>query len=507
MAYDVNARIAALSGASSAPGPGAPDEGSGYDVAARIRQLGGGEAAPKVSTGGAFGHGLQQGLTLGFGDELLGVLGGASDALSGGKFAEGYRRERDTNRAYGSAAQEQHPVATVGGELLGGAATAFVPGLGASATLAGNVGKGAAIGAAQGLGSSNADLTRGDFAGAARDTAIGAGIGAATGAVTHGLTKLAEKAPERQIDRFLGEAGDGSTIKMRDKIAQAGDRIGRFVEENPGEAKAIMKVAKDPEKLTAKLADALDTRAEALDKLYKTADKTTGGITVGKVGEVLEGLRAKLANDPHEAGERLAALNKLAKNVELSWGDNPAATVASQDVRRLISDLQKTAFSKSITAAERPGQEAAREAAGALKDTLTEHVRTWAPHRVADLEKLNSEVTSLARLQAAAEYRSLRAPTWPKNRLALIVDKAAEHGALAASLATHNPLPYIAKKFAIPAAQKGLQTADSAYASLVKAAMKGAKPAQIIRQAAEVGLPRAVADKVIASFASGDIAR
>jgi len=507
MANDYSALMAWNPGSAPAQPAPTPAPSSGPYAALMAWDPNGAKPANEVGTLEAVGRGALQGATLGFADEATGVIGGLSNALQGKSFVQGYRAERDEARANNQAAIDQHPLAYGAGDLAGGVATSFVPGLSLAkgASLAANVAKGAAVGAAQGFGSSDADLTKGDVGGAVRDTAIGGAIGGVAGAASKGLEKLAEGAPQRQVDRFMSEVGDGATIKQRDKLAQAGGRIESFLENNPKEAEALQKVAKKPDVLSEKLTGALEDRAGKLDTIYKAADKPTGGIKVGKVNEVLDELKSKLVSDPHESQERLAALEKIKRNVELSWGDDLEAKVNSQALRKLVSDLQATAYSKSILAAERPGQETAREAATVLKQTLENHVRSFAPQHIEDLSQLNSEVSALAQMKAAADYRAMREPSWPRNRLAIIKDKAVEHGALIASIASHNPLPIIAEKAALPALKLGTQAADKAYARLVKAALNGSTKADILRMAAEQGVPRQLALKAaeVASRTNG----
>lgn len=157
--------------------------------------------------------GAGQGVTMGFGDEILGALGAfASKSPSYGGSEESttelYRRLRDKARAQDTLAKADNPKSYIGGSLGGSAATALIPGLGIAkgATLATGAGKAALAGGLVGAGESEADLTDpirngGKFVG---DVAMGAGLGGVTqgvmgtaakglGAVTpSALRKLAE---------------------------------------------------------------------------------------------------------------------------------------------------------------------------------------------------------------------------------------------------------------------------------------------------------------------------
>jgi hypothetical protein len=134
-------------------------------------------------------HGAEQGLTFGFGDEVNGGIQALIAKAMGDKqdFGELYRLNRDTFRREDASAEAAHPGYYLGGNLAGGLATApLFPG-GTGKTLGQLVLQGAKVGAgtgaAYGLGSSNADLTRGEFGRAAADTTLGGLMGGTLGAV------------------------------------------------------------------------------------------------------------------------------------------------------------------------------------------------------------------------------------------------------------------------------------------------------------------------------------
>lgn len=222
--------------------PAAPAGGSWRDRARRIEEPPGlGESALR---------GAAQGATLGFADEAQaaartapsvlkplgeGLLranaelakqatGGAVD-LTGqvpeqeplpslSEVGETYRGFRDPYRARDEAAAAANPVPFYGSQLIAGAAVplgaAGLAGRGAAAgaSLGARALAGAAaaapMGAIAGLGSSKADLTRGEFGKAALDTAIGAGTSAAVGAA---VPVVAEGA--RAVGRGISNATQG----------------------------------------------------------------------------------------------------------------------------------------------------------------------------------------------------------------------------------------------------------------------------------------------------------
>ena len=145
------------------------------------------EEAPEVSQTESGLRGLAQGASMGFADELTGGAEALWEAAKGDPrtFGELYKAKRDESRANYETAEKANPKTYMAGQVGGAIGTALVPGLGQA-----GIGKLALQGAAQGLGSSEADLTEGDVSGALRDTAIGGAIGAATGVAGKGLQKL-----------------------------------------------------------------------------------------------------------------------------------------------------------------------------------------------------------------------------------------------------------------------------------------------------------------------------
>lgn len=137
---------------------------------------------PEVSKLESFGRGGAQGLSFGFADELTGAL----ESMIGDK---SYEQARDESRANYTKAEEANPKTFVAGQIAGAVAPAIV----APEAMAVNSLKGmAALGAVDALGRSEADLTKGDISGAAKDTARGAATGLVAGAVGKGISAAGE---------------------------------------------------------------------------------------------------------------------------------------------------------------------------------------------------------------------------------------------------------------------------------------------------------------------------
>lgn len=186
---------------SSPTTPPKPDQFAQFDAARGIAPMQP-EADPKgMST--ALARGGMQGASLGFGDEATGA---AQSLMSNGDKVKAYIQARDKERADNATAQSAHPWAYGAGQVAG----TLVSPLAA-------VGKGiagaSALGGLIGLGNSNADLTQGDVAGAAKDTAVGAAIGAGSAGLAKGLGSIGGNAIEDASEAAPSAAPTGmSTV-------------------------------------------------------------------------------------------------------------------------------------------------------------------------------------------------------------------------------------------------------------------------------------------------------
>jgi hypothetical protein len=174
--------------------------------------------------------GLNQGLTLGFSDEISGGVDALKDVVTGKvaptEVGQAYERHRDRYRGDDKTLTKQHPAAHLGGEVAGGVATAFVPGVGPvlnaakGARTASVVGKAALQGGLTGLGQSEAD----DSAGLARDTTQGAVVGGTLGAGVKAATKLPDVV--RGANTYAKAATRGATQGAKEATDAAFERAG-----------------------------------------------------------------------------------------------------------------------------------------------------------------------------------------------------------------------------------------------------------------------------------------
>jgi hypothetical protein len=303
----------------------------------------------EYSTTSATALGAAKGVTMGFDDEIAGVAMGLINKGIGDKkdFWDIYKDIRDKVRTAHSQAEEQHPVASFAGELAGGVVPlAFAPealvgkgaveGAGFLARAKAMAATGAKVGAIAGLGGSNADLTQGDVAGAAKDVATGAAtggiLGAASEAVGHTVGKVASKANEyakqfpiyNEVQRTFGKAAEGNSL------------MGKATETTQMVNNGAQSLVNTLERLRAETGAA---RAEAMQDATKT------GITIPSDEWADTALAKAEAMLPGANDADKASINTFIKQVKLAVGEK------TEDVTSWIPNEPKlTADQKAVEA-------------------------------------------------------------------------------------------------------------------------------------------------------------
>jgi hypothetical protein len=227
----------------------------------------------------SFADGAGQGATLGFGDELEAgykaavkkllpqSLGGTDKPL-----VDQYREDRDAIRARLEASRAANPGAYFAGNLVGGVAPMLVPGVG-EAGLTNTLATGMGLGAAQGLGTSDADLTQGDVRGAIRDIAKGATLGTAGALAGTALTKVA--AP---IANSLREAGNGLAARALRGTAGQYRNLGPEGVQEVGENllnKGAVRFGDSPSQVADRVAQLETNEGQNLGQTLQDLDATT----------------------------------------------------------------------------------------------------------------------------------------------------------------------------------------------------------------------------------------
>ena len=187
-------------------------------------------------------RGVAQGSTFGFADEGAAALGGLKDYIAGKlglrgdvSLPDAYHTYRDAIRNADAAAEAAHPRVYLGGELGGGLAGAFVPGLDLLAPSKGAglieaVGKGAAMGALGGAGNAQeitdvpGAMARGAGTGAAVGGAVNVGgkvLSAVGDAVTPArIGSVLLNAPESALQRYIDNPAAVNAARPRAELVQ-----------------------------------------------------------------------------------------------------------------------------------------------------------------------------------------------------------------------------------------------------------------------------------------------
>lgn len=278
------------------------------------------------------GRGLLQGVTLGFSDEIGGAIGSLFSDKS-------YSQIRDEIRANDKAAKEAHPFLYGAGEIGGGIATAFVPGL--------NVAKGASLaktalslgaqGAAAGLGGSEAT----DIGGMAKDAAIGGVLGAGIGAAAHGAGKLLSAAPAKAIEDRAANVVQGEGLSgaasQASKKALARDTEGvdkalttAFKAEGEKKPITLASIMRDPAKEVLPVVDErLSQIGKKLDPIYAKFDKAEGGgMSIHHIVNSIDDEVAQLGRQPGNE-QLIKALESARDSAVKSWAPEMVEKIAA----------------------------------------------------------------------------------------------------------------------------------------------------------------------------------
>lgn len=329
-------QLSAMGAQPIAPGTGTPGSGGGLTYEDLIQKgfvpVDGSAPSPApVSKLESFGRGVAQGATLGFADEITGAI----ESLFSDK---SYTQSRDESRAAYTAAEQANPLTSMAGNLGGSLATTIVPGLNVAkgAGMAGAVKTAALGGGLTGLGSSEADLTKGDFAGAIKDTVQAAVTGAAVGGVAH---KVGQKLAGRAADKFDGDVIADAMGRSRPKdqlmvqaMAEA-DRPAARAILHSDDFRPVQKAlrSKDTEKartaLDEYIAKVSDGREADWDELAKILPKNAG-LQPGKILDRFEN-DIQRASTEHGQADVAKVLGTVKERLQSLWSTAGKGTAAS----------------------------------------------------------------------------------------------------------------------------------------------------------------------------------
>lgn len=307
------------------------------------------EAPQDVSYLESLLRGGAQGATMGSADE---ISGGAQalyhKAMDPGdaKLMDLYRKYRDASRGEFKAAEDANPKTFMAGNIAGGVATTpFLPEV---AGIKGAMAVGAGLGAAQGLGSSNADITQGDVGGALKDTAIGAGVGGVAGLAGGALSKaLTPEALEAAGAARAGKVGGSSAGERKNLLRMPGST--ETAETRLAEHNKLLN-SRNPYLDNKYWVEAGDTASDVLNKAKTILPKA------GKdIGDVLNTVDAAARQNP-EIAELL-----------------PKGKTFGDKIRELQAEFTPQHFDKSLPSdvALNSGQDAFNKLGGVIADIET----------------------------------------------------------------------------------------------------------------------------------------
>lgn len=356
-------------------------------------------------------RGVAQGASLGFADEITGLL----ESLGTDKT---YQQARDESRENYQLAHEANPKTSIAGELAGGLAGAFVPGMnlakgaGALRTAAHNV----ALGGAAGLGYSQADLTKGETGQVAEDVGKGAllggvaapivgkafglagkGLGAAGGLISDAVDPVTQRllALGATKKAFMGPLGDKSA-----KAVEIFKKNGLFEKLADGTEPDLEDIARIAE---VRRVDA----ANQLGQLFQaTGDKGLSGTTLAGLAKGLRQTFGEIVESaPPDVRDSMA---KSAENMlEEMWSTGGNL--------KTLWDLKKRTGGWAGKAWEQAGQipplkELYMKSNQMLDDVLEVETANFArEHNLGNMSELNDVYGAMATLGKVMENKTAAA--------------------------------------------------------------------------------------------------
>lgn len=407
------------------------------------------EAKPSTSATGAFvEHAANQGV-LGFGDELVGgykalakkvlpeSLGGApADTPIG----DTYRHDRDEVRARLATEAAEHPIASGAGDFVGAAIPAIAAPGGDGIVGAAKVG--AALGGAAGLGNSDADLTKGEFEQAAKDTSKGAALGGAAagagewiGSKIPGLSAsvkdwLEDLSQRKAVNAIRPTAGEVKTLVndkqleplgdwlLRNKVVEAGDTFGDIATKAEGVRNGA---------------------GQALEKSLAELDAT--GATIPK--QKLVDAFTDLAADAEAQGPGAQSLVKKYLDEAQKVADRPEQNLTFSQAEQWKRGFQdRVNYARQNPTALQMGDE---QLAGAARKVVEDEAQNAAQQAGGDVaDRFMQAKTAYGNAAKASAMAKGALARQEARNIASPSDKATALGALATGIATGHPVLGIA---------------------------------------------------------------
>lgn len=273
-------------------------------------------------------RGAAQGASFGFADEVTGGVEALWEKAKGNpeEFGRLYQKSRDESREKYKLAEQVNPASYLTGQVGGAIGTSFVPGLqGAS------IGKLALQGAAQGLGSSEADLTKGEIGQAAIDTGLSAGLGAGIGyaapKVMSGLSKIGSK-----VSGVLDDIGESS---IKNATGATGKQLQNF-EEGIGRKlynEGQVRFADTAENIAQRVTQSSDEAIQNIDESLKLLDNQGVSLNVDDIVKSIQDNIDVLQKDPSKASIVKQLQNEIENTLNIGR-KNPLSLSQAENIKR-----------------------------------------------------------------------------------------------------------------------------------------------------------------------------
>jgi len=298
------------------------------------------------NTSQAFQSGAQQGMTLGFGDELEAGLFAVPEAIGGmfqGKgfdLGQGYNQALDRARGANEGAEQLNPIANIAGNITGNMALAgSLPTFSAKAapTIGSMAGRGALDGLVYGglTGFGTGEGMQDRLTGAATGGVLGSALGGAMGGVAGALANKATAAATPTSEQIGSAATDAYTAARQTQAVFKDTTTKELVD-------GIALAAQD-----ARISDVTPQAKALLDDIMA---KGGHNMTAGEVEDIrvlLNQLRAPGGdqNEARVAGKMIKAFDDLMdglKPSDFAGGNAVAAVENLKEGRRLFQTSKKT---------------------------------------------------------------------------------------------------------------------------------------------------------------------
>lgn len=388
------------------------------------------QTAPEVSKAESALRGAAQGLSLGFADE---VTAGLESALTD----KSYDEAREESRAAYDQAQKANPITYGAGELGGGFASAFIPGLNAAkgATLAGRAAIAAGAGAASGIGHSTAE----DTTGLAKDAAIG---GALSGLGTVAVEKAVVPGI-RAAGKWFGKGAEKLAVNA---TGATGNQANKF---SPGAGRELLdqklvRFADTPESIANRLSAAKEKSGQVISDALSGLDDA--GATAS-VDDIVASLQKKVQQLKEVPGNS-RTIAQIEAEIENLAGKSSLSLSAAEEAKRNFQG-QVNYFSPEFE----------KKGATSVADAFRQEVEKKATAASPDMAKLFTDAKKqyglLAPIEEAASKRAATLNQSPFGGLGDMVaggvggGLAGGPGAMASLAAKRVVMPRLASSLAI----------------------------------------------------------